>query len=124
MGVNIKGIDNMTVEEIVEAVDAGGRFVVYQWAVSVIFASFRNSTDILLVPGTSNRILKGLPWTLLTFVLGWWGIPWGPIYTVQSLWQNLSGGKDLTEAVLQEIMHPRDYAMRSGHQPSFPMPEA
>ena len=122
MSVQIKGIDNMTVEEIVAAVDAGGRFVVYQWAVSIIIASFRNSTDILFVPGTSNRVVRGLPYTFLSFVLGWWGIPWGPIYTVQALWQNLSGGKDLTDAVLEEIMPARDFAMRSGHQPSFPMP--
>jgi hypothetical protein len=122
LSTRIKGIDNMSVDEIVAAVDAGGRFVIYQWSVSIIIASFRNSTDIIFVPGSSNRIVRGLGWTLLTFVLGWWGIPWGPIYTVQSLWQNLSGGKDLTEGVLEDIMDPREYAMRRGHQPSFPMP--
>jgi hypothetical protein len=25
-------------------------------------------------------------------VLGWWGIPWGPLYTVQSLVRNTRGG--------------------------------
>lgn len=122
MSIKIKGIDNMSAEEIVAAVDAGGRFVMYQWTISILITTFRNPTDIIFVPGSSNRILRGLPYTLLTFVAGWWGIPWGPIYTVQSLWQNLSGGKDLTEAVLEDIMDPREYAMRRGHQPSFPMP--
>jgi hypothetical protein len=30
--------------------------------------------------------------TLVTWLLGWWGIPWGPVYTVQALVQNLLGG--------------------------------
>jgi hypothetical protein len=32
-------------------------------------------------------------------VAGWWGIPWGPIFTVQSLVVNFKGGKDITAAV-------------------------
>jgi hypothetical protein len=37
---------------------------------------------------------------LLSFVLGWWGIPFGLIYTVQSIYRNLSGGIDHTAAVM------------------------
>jgi len=40
-----------------------------------------------------------LGFTLLSLVLGWWGIPWGPIYTVQSLWVNAQGGRDVTREV-------------------------
>jgi hypothetical protein len=40
-----------------------------------------------------------MPWTLLTLVMGWWGIPWGPIRSVQSLWTNLKGGVDVTAEV-------------------------
>jgi hypothetical protein len=31
--------------------------------------------------------------------MGWWGIPWGPIRSVQSLWTNLKGGVDVTAEV-------------------------
>jgi hypothetical protein len=44
--------------------------------------------------------MKGLPFSLLSLFLGWWGIPWGPIYTVQALWVNFSGGKDVTREIL------------------------
>src|SRR6266852_7285584 len=50
-----------------------------------------------------SRIIKGLPWTLLTLVVGWWGIPWGPIRTVQSLWINLSGGTDVTAGIADAL---------------------
>ena len=44
-------------------------------------------------------MVKGLGFTALTFVLGWWGIPWGPIYSIGSLGTNLSGGKDVTKEI-------------------------
>lgn len=38
------------------------------------------------------RVTAGLPYSFCTFLLGWWGIPWGPIYTVQSIYRNFQGG--------------------------------
>lgn len=38
-----------------------------------------------------------IQYTLLTLVAGWWGIHWGPIYSLQCLGTNLGGGKDGTE---------------------------
>jgi hypothetical protein len=32
-------------------------------------------------------------------VAGWWGIPWGPIFSIQSLITNFKGGKDLTAEI-------------------------
>jgi len=31
--------------------------------------------------------------SLKTLLLGWWGIPWGPIYSVQAIFSNLFGGE-------------------------------
>src|SRR5271165_7004629 len=31
--------------------------------------------------------------SLKTWLLGWWGIPWGPIYSVQAIFSNLFGGE-------------------------------
>ena len=45
-----------------------------------------------------------LPYTLLSAVLGWWGIPWGPIYTVQSIASNIKGGKDVTQQILASLV--------------------
>jgi hypothetical protein len=36
-----------------------------------------------------------MPWIALTSLLGWWGIPWGPIYSIQSLVTNFRGGKQV-----------------------------
>jgi hypothetical protein len=40
----------------------------------------------------SCRISAGLPYSLGTVLLGWWGIPWGPIFTIRCLIENFKGG--------------------------------
>jgi hypothetical protein len=86
-----------------QEIASGGKFVVYQYCISILIMTFRRSSDICFVPGSESRVLKGLGFSLLTFFLGWWGIPWGPIYTIQSLWTNFNGGKDVTQGVLASM---------------------
>jgi hypothetical protein len=62
--------------------------------------TFRRSSSIYFISHDQNAVVKGLPFTLLSLVLGWWGIPWGPIYTIQSIWVNFHGGKDVTKEIV------------------------
>lgn len=34
--------------------------------------------------------------TLASLFFGWWGIPWGPIWTIQAIFVNLTGGYETT----------------------------
>lgn len=86
-----------------QEIASGGKFVVYQYCISVLIMTFRRSSDIYFVPASESRFVKGLIFSLLSFFLGWWGIPWGPIYTIQSLWTNFNGGKDVTQEVLASM---------------------
>ena len=101
--MQIKNIDGLTLEDITRELQNGGRFVVYQYTISVIFMTFKNGSDIHFLRAGQSHWGQSLPYTLLTFALGWWGIPWGPIYTIGSLYQNLSGGKDVTAEVMQAV---------------------
>jgi hypothetical protein len=105
----IHGIDNMTLADIEGAVAAGGRFVFYEYCISIILASARRPSDICFLRRGDWGIMRGLPYCLVSLLLGWWGIPWGLIYTPLSLFNNLSGGCDVTEEVLiylQSQAHP------------------
>ncbi|HZJ17206.1 MAG TPA: hypothetical protein VFD27_19290 [Chthoniobacteraceae bacterium] len=42
--------------------------------------------------------------TMLTLFVGWWGIPWGPIFSIQSIYRNAMGGKDVTEPMLTPLV--------------------
>lgn len=98
--MNVKGIEGLSVEQVMEEVRRGGRFVIYQYCVSVVIMSFRRSSVInFLRSGDSGRG-KGLPYTLLSLLAGWWGIPWGPIWTIQTIITNSRGGKDVTQEMM------------------------
>ncbi|BBI31856.1 hypothetical protein [Cohnella abietis] len=104
MKVRIDGIDGMTVTNIQDEVQQGGKFVVYTYCFSVILMTFKRSSDIYFVRYNESSVGKGMKYTLLSLLVGWWGIPWGPIYTIGALFTNLKGGKDVTEEVMNSIM--------------------
>ncbi len=95
----IHGITGMSPQEISFEINRGGKFVCYRYCFSALVVTIMKGTDIYFVRAGENRVAKGLPWTLITLVVGWWGIPWGPINTVRSLWTNFNGGEDVTAAV-------------------------
>ena len=97
--MKIKGIEGMSPETLQHEIAQGGKFVLYKYCVSLLVITFRRPTDVYFVKAGESRVMKGLPWTLLTLLLGWWGIPWGPIYSIQSLYGNLQGGQDVTAQV-------------------------
>ena len=101
--MKIQGIKNMPLSQLSFEVQSGAKFVQYCYCISVIIVTLRRGTDIYFVKSGENRIVRGLVWTLLSLLLGWWGIPWGPIYTVQSIYRNFSGGIDHTAAVMHAI---------------------
>jgi hypothetical protein len=90
--------------ELQQELQEGGKFVMYQYCISILILTFKRSSNVYFIRHEENAILKGLPFTSLTLLLGWWGIPWGPIYTIQSVWVNFQGGKNVTEEVLSSMM--------------------
>jgi hypothetical protein len=96
----IKGLQGLTHEELNEELANGARFVMFQYAISLLVVTFRRSSSIYFIRAGQGTGKHSAGFSLLTLALGWWGIPWGPIYSVSSLYNNLSGGKDVTDEVL------------------------
>ena len=103
----IKGLEGMSPQDVHAELQRGGKFVVFQYVISVVLMTFRRSSDVYYVRAGESALGKGLPYTLLSLVFGWWGIPWGFIYTPLCLATNLGGGKDVTEQVLPFLLAPR-----------------
>jgi len=101
--MKIHGIEGMTTAELNAELQRGAKFVLYQYCISVVVMTFKRGTDVYFIKSDENAVTKGLGWTFLTLFLGWWGIPWGPIYTVGSLITNFDGGKDVTSEILAAI---------------------
>jgi hypothetical protein len=101
--MKINGIEGLTGADLKTELQRGGRFVIYQYCISIVLLTFRRPSDFHFVRGGENAVVKGLGYTLITLLLGWWGIPWGPIYTIGSFITNFGGGKDVTQEVIAAL---------------------
>ena len=98
-GMQIKGLGTLTPEQVDSAVATGGRFVVYEYCISLLFITLRQQTEVVLLASGELGVLRGLPYSAISILLGWWGLPWGLIYTPLSLINNLRGGANVTPEV-------------------------
>src|SRR4051812_43654652 len=73
-----------------------GRLVFYESCISLVFWTLRRSSRLYRLRPGEWGLGKGLPYTLVSALLGWWGVPWGLVYTPLTLWTNLSGGRVVT----------------------------
>ena len=101
--MQIKGIENLTGEDIDREPRHGARFVMFTYTISVIVMTFRRSSDIFSIRAGQGAFSKGIGFTFISLILGRWGIPWGLFYTIGSVVTHCSGGKNVTEEVLASI---------------------
>jgi hypothetical protein len=101
--MKIRGADKLTAGELNFELQRGAKFVFFQWCISLLLVTFKRSSDVYFIRVEESAFTKGLPFTLLSLVAGWWGIPWGPIFTLQAVWNNTRGGKNVTADVLAEL---------------------
>lgn len=104
--MKIIGIDGMTVQGLKDELQRGAKFVLFRYCISIVLLTFRRSSNIYFIRSGESSLAKSLPFTLLSLVMGWWGIPWGPIYTISSVVTNFQGGKDVTHEVLAVMNQP------------------
>ena len=100
---SIKGIENLTLSQLEHEVANGARFVYFQFCISVLVMSFKRSSDIYYVKVGESVAARAAGFSLVSLVLGLWGIPWGPIWTITTIVTNARGGEDVTLQVLNTV---------------------
>lgn len=104
--MNIKGIEGMTVGQVQDEVRRGAKFVIFSYAMSFLIITLKRSSDVHFIRAGQGTFGASLPYTMLSFFIGWWGFPWGLIYTPMAIIQNLSGGTDVTGAIMEQFGPP------------------
>lgn len=99
----IKNIEGLSSDEINNELNNGAKFIVFQYCFSIIVMTFKRGSDIYFVKTGESTVKHSIGFTLITLIFGWWGIPWGPIYSIGALYSNLTGGKDVTQDVLNSM---------------------
>ena len=103
MSTKINGIEGLTTQDVLSEIEKGAKFVIYTYCISIIVMTFKRSSDIYFIKSGEGSVGKGVSFTIVSMIFGWWGIPWGPIYTIGALVTNFSGGKDITDAVKVQL---------------------
>ena len=114
------GTEGKSVRQIIDEIPSGGRFVMFQYVFSLIILTFRRNSPICyLAPGRSGAG-AAFGWSLIPLCFGWWGIPWGIIHTIAALWRNSSGGVDVTEPILAQLIGPQQADALIHRRPKHP----
>jgi hypothetical protein len=95
----IHGLEHLTPEQLHRELATGGRFVFFEYCISLLVLTLRRPTSIYFLRGDQSRLVRGMPYSVLSLLLGWWGVPWGIIYTPLTIIHNLAGGCDITAEV-------------------------
>ena len=103
-GRPMSGTEGMSLQQIEDDVLRGGRFRIFRYNFSIIVMSFQRSSGIYYIRAGHGPGAHAWPWTLLSLVVGWWGIPWGIFFTIQTLYTNCMGGKDVTSELLASVV--------------------
>ncbi|MGZ8550767.1 MAG: hypothetical protein ACXWV2_08900 [Chitinophagaceae bacterium] len=101
--MKIKNIEGLTATDLQQQVNDGGRFVYFAYTVSLVIVTFRDTSGVYFIRSGENTATKSFLFTIVSFLMGWWGVPWGPKYTMQAIRTNMKGGKDVTDEVMDVI---------------------
>jgi len=101
--MEIKNIEGLRVSQIRDMVQQGGKFVVFPYTVSFILMTLKRSSDIYFIKADENTFKYSYGYVFLNLIIGWWGLPWGPIYTIGAAYHHIVGGKDLTLEVMSHL---------------------
>ncbi len=101
--MKIKNIKGLTSEDLQKEVTEGGKFIYYPYAISLLVVTIKRTSGIYLVRSRENAVTKGLPFTLISALFGWWGFPFGPKHTLKNIYTNVKGGKDVTDEVMATV---------------------
>src|SRR5947209_3385923 len=76
-----------------------GRWITFEYCVSLVAVTLRQSSRPVFIKADARIWIRSLPYCLISLLFGWWGIPWGIVYTPVTIFANLTGGCDITAQV-------------------------
>jgi hypothetical protein len=97
----VAGIEGISEGRLRQELKQGGKFVVFQYCISLLVVTIKRVSPVYFIRAGENGILQGMKYSLISLLLGWWGFPWGPVFTVGSLFNNSKGGINVTGEVVR-----------------------
>lgn len=101
--MTIKNIEKYTTEQLKQEVARGGKFVFFSYTISLVVMTTKRNSSIVFIPAGEGTFKRRVGFSSVNLIMGWWGIPWGPIHTIGSMITNVSGGKDVTAEIVSHL---------------------
>ena len=96
-------IDDLTEEQFHYEINNGGRFVHFPYCVSIIVLTFSRYSDVFFIKRGESTFQYGQKYAIISLLAGWWGFPFGPIFTLWALFVNCTGGEDVTSKLPESV---------------------
>jgi hypothetical protein len=96
----VRNLENLSLTEVNYELSKGAKFVIYEYCMSFVVVTVTRKSDIYFIRSNKSSLKYSLGFSLISLLLGWWGIPWGPINTIVSLGVNGGGGRDITKEIV------------------------
>lgn len=109
----INNTAGLSLEQLYTGLSTGGCIISYGYCISAIAFTYRLMSAPYYIKAGEKPSTYRKKYNRLSRIFGWWGIPWGPIYTFDMLRMNRDkrgGGINITEDVLS-VLHDK-YANR------------
>jgi hypothetical protein len=103
MDIKINGAEGMGPAELRRELQNGARVVDYGFCISVIVMSFKRGSGFYLLRAGEADWGRRIGFSALSLVAGPWGIPWGPIWTISTIFTNVGGGRNVSAQLLQAL---------------------
>lgn len=103
MGIQIKGTEGMSPSQIRQELQSGARCVAYGYCISIVVMSFKRGSGLYLLRADQADWGRRVGFSMLSLVAGPWGIPWGPIWTIGTIFSNLGGGRNVSAELLAAL---------------------
>src|SRR2546421_12982602 len=87
----LRSANRAAVEQSAQS-DGRARDVVFAYCISCGVVTWVFWSRPHRIRSRRQALRRGLPYTLTSLVLGWWGLPWGAVLTPRAVWTNCTGG--------------------------------
>lgn len=100
MEVKLGNSDSFSFSEIQNLKSKNGKFVTFQWIIPLpMFTPVKRLSKVYFVSKASEAKDYAKKYNLINLLIGWWGLPFGPVYLVKSIALNNQGGIDVTDDI-------------------------
>lgn len=94
----IIGLDWAGQDALVVELQRGGKFVVFEYCISPLVVTLRYTSNVHFIEAGEVGWIKGIRYSIISLLFGWASI-FGIVHTIQCLYVNFRGGRDITEQV-------------------------